>query len=235
MLISNYQSRIERTLLKTKLILQFLREESWSDVVVLKMITGLSSSGIYKTINQMQSQGLIEIYKIFELQSRVIGITQLGILASFDDENDFIPFKHFEISKFKTLLASHHLGLQRARLNAMNANWTNWKLGKHLQINWGNKPDAMVINTSGEKIAVELERTIKTRKRYEKIFSIYLQACSRNDLDFIDYVCLDNVFAHRLEKLFNSIRQIPVAGKRVTISQKHRDRIRIYCINNWPN
>ncbi|MBT5228972.1 MAG: hypothetical protein HOM11_01725 [Methylococcales bacterium] len=63
-----------------------------------------------------------------------------------------------------------------------------------------------------DAIVKEIERTVKTRKRYEAIFAIYLQTIKRGEYDSIHYVCPDLAFANRLEQLFNLINEPLLQG-----------------------
>jgi len=83
-------------------------------------------------------------------------------------------------------------------------------------------------------IAIELERSIKTKKRYEVVFSIYLQSIKRGEYDLIHYVCPDPEFAARLKRMFQLIESVPVSGQRVKITDKHRAKFPVYSLQNWP-
>ena len=96
------------------------------------------------------------------------------------------------------------------------------------------RPDAIALNPEGQTIAIELERTIKTLKRYEAIFSIYLQQMKRDEYFQVHYVCPDASFAPRLERMFTLIKSVPVAGERVPITERHRARFPVYSLDNWP-
>lgn len=96
------------------------------------------------------------------------------------------------------------------------------------------RPDAIASNAEGQIVAIELERSIKTLRRYETIFSIYLQMMKRDEYSQVHYVCPDSKFAPRLERMFSLIKSVPVAGERVPINEKHRARFPVYALDNWP-
>lgn len=87
---------------------------------------------------------------------------------------------------------------------------------------------------SGHRVAIEIERSIKTIKRYEAIFAAYLQMIKQGDYAIVHYVCPDAAFAPRLSRLFQLIQAVPVVGERVPITDKHRARFPVYALQNWP-
>lgn len=128
----------------------------------------------------------------------------------------------------------HYLDTQRARLAAEHAGWTAWIPGNRLAKNIKKRPDAVATHPSGHRVAIEIERSIKTIKRYEAIFAAYLQMIKAGDYAMVHYVCPDATFAPRLSRLFQLIQAVPVVGERVPITDKHRARFPVYALQNWP-
>jgi len=98
------------------------------------------------------------------------------------------------------------------------------------------RPDAIATNTNTEDqiVAIEPERSIKTLKRYEAIFAIYLQMMKRDEYAKVHYVCPDASFAPRLVRMFELIKSVPIAGERAPITEKHRARFPVFALDNWP-
>jgi hypothetical protein len=132
------------------------------------------------------------------------------------------------------MFVQHHLDLQVAMLNASNKGCIKWVNGKYLPKNITQRPDAISTWGNGIRWAVEYEKTVKTRKRYEVIFSKYLQLIKVGDYTFVHYICPDDLFATRLQKLFASIVSVPVSGQRVTLNDKHRSKFIVSSLQNWP-
>lgn len=233
MLISNYQKRVQTRISNHQKILKFLRDETWSDANNLQAYMHLSTSGIYKILSGLDKQKLIASVYVDELGKRIFGITPKGLLFAWDDEI-MGSRPYFQPKRVKPLMMYHHLDLQRARLNAERAGWLNWLPGTLLIKAIEKRPDALVVSSEGRSIAVELERTVKTKKRYEAIFSAYLQAIKRSEYDLVHYVCPDQSFAKRLLRLFNTIEALPVARTRVPITSRHRAKFPVYSLENWP-
>lgn len=234
MLISDYSERTRRSLDNQNRLLLFLRDETWTSVPNAAMWLGLSLSAAYKCLARLERIQLIKPYPVVELNFTIWGITTTGLLHAWQD-NELMQYRaHFEPSKIKPVMIQHHLDLQLARMKAQAAGWHNWQLGKFFPAKIGKRPDAVTESPSQTRVAVELERTVKTKKRYEAIFSIYLQAIKRGEFEYVHYVCPAPNFAYRLARLFDLVVAVPVAGTRVPISAKHRAKFQVYDLNHWP-
>ena len=218
---------------KRETVLRFLRDETWSNQTNLAGVLGLSGPATFKTICQMERDGFLLRYKVTALRLSLWGITPQGLAFAWA-ENEVMQIRpYFETSKLSVMTIPHYLDTQRARLIAEASGWTNWMPGNRLPKDIKKRPDAIAINTEGQTIAVELERTIKTLKRYEAIFSIYLQQMKRDEYFQVHYVCPDASFAPRLKRMFTLIKSVPVTGERVQITEKHRARFPVYALDNW--
>ena len=234
MLIKSYEERQSRIQHKKKIILKYLRDETWSNSYNLARVLCVTDTAIYKTLAKLERQKLLKSYYVEDLKFKIWGITQMGLLYSWN-ENEVMESRYsFEISKVKPVMIQHHLDLQRARFKAEATGWKNWLPGNQLPKGITKRPDAVAEAYVNKKIAIELERTIKTKKRYEVIFSIYLQAIKRGEYHSIHYVCPDADFAARMKRMFLLIKSVPVAGERVQINEKHRARFPVYSLEQWP-
>jgi len=236
MLIKSYSDRCQRSKIKQEKLLKFLRDETWSNAENLAHLLSISHTAIYKTLKRMGKLEYIKFYYIPELRFNIWGITPLGLLYSWSEHETMEDRYVFEPSKVKPAFVMHHLDLQKARLQAEKAGWENWIPGNLLGKSLAKRPDAVVTDTSKQKnIAVELERTIKTKKRYQVIFSTYLQAIKQGEYNSVHYVCPDRVFSTRLIRMFQLIKSVPVGGEHVVINDKHRARFQVYFLEQWPD
>jgi hypothetical protein len=237
MLIKSYSERCSRANEKKKLILEFLRDETWTTAQVVSLLIRLSMASAYKTLNRMKKEGLIVSHFVNDLNMTIWGITTLGLMDSWSySEIDPQDRPYFQKSRIKAVMVKHHLMLQQARIQAELLAWKNWIPGNLLPKDIDKRPDAIVTSNLGQNIAVELERTLKTKKRYEMIISLYLQAIKRQDYDEVHYVVTDKSFASSLRRLFGLISHVPVSGERVAINQaKHLSKFVIYELDNWPD
>ncbi|MGK0234200.1 MAG: hypothetical protein ACI9EK_000723 [Psychroserpens sp.] len=233
MLISSYKERVNRNRMKKIRLLHFLRDEIWTSANVASLLFECSLSAVYKSLNQLESKGLITTFKIPELNLKIWGITDFGNFEAWDNEiMENRP--SFQPSKINFLFVQHHLDLQVAMLNASKNGCVKWINGKYLPKNINQRPDAIATWNNGAIWAVEYEKTVKSRPRYQSIKSNFLQAIKAGKYHYIHYVCPDDLFAARLQKLFSSIESVPVGGQRVMLNEKHRSKFIISSLQNWP-
>ena len=234
MLINSYQQRCVRMQTKRETVLRFLRDETWSNLKNLSGVLYISEPAAFKTLGQMERDGFLLRYKVTSLRLSLWGITPQGLAFAWAEDETMQIRPYFEPSKLSVMTIPHHLDIQRARLIAERSGWTNWIPGNRLPKDIKKRPDAIALNPEGQTIAVELERTIKTLKRYEAIFSIYLQQMKRDEYFQVHYVCSNASFVPRLIRMFELIKAVPVAGERVPITEKHRARFPVYALDIWP-
>ena len=234
MLINSYQQRCVRTQTKREAVLRFLRDETWSNLTNLAGVLGLSDPATFKTICQMERDGFLLRYKVTSLRLSLWGITPQGLAFAWTEDEIMQIRPYFEPGKLSVMTIPHYLDIQRARLIAERSGWTNWIPSNRLPKDIKKRPDAIATNPQNQIVAIELERTIKTLKRYEAIFAIYLQMMKRDEYAKVHYVCPDASFAPRLIRMFELIKAVPVAGERVPITEKHRARFPVHALDNWP-
>lgn len=234
MLINSFQERQIRTDQKRRTLLRFLRDESWSNLANLAGVAGITEPAMFKTLCQMERDGFILRHKVVQLRMSLWGITPKGLLFAWDEHEHMVQRPHFEPSKISIVTIHHYLDTQRARLAAEGIGWSQWLPGNRLQKGIKKRPDAVATSPSGQRIAIEVERSIKTTKRYEAIIAAYLQMIKQGDYAMVHYVCPDAAFAPRLNRLFQLIQAVPVVGERVPITEKHRARFPVYALENWP-
>ena len=73
-------------------------------------------------------------------------------------------------------------------------------------------PDYTCINPAGDKVAIEYERTIKSRKRYQEVIGQYMDIKERGIIKQVIYFT-DEGFADKLRQLFAGIEFVLSAGK----------------------
>jgi len=233
MLINSYAERCERACQKQQTLLKFMRDETWTSAAIAAQVLQQTLPAAYKSLAIFERKNLLIRHEIPQLKMHIWGITPMGLLHAWDDE----PMQnrsYFQPSKISHVMVQHHLDLQQARFHAARADWGEWLPGNLLPGELKQRPDAVVKSQIGESIAVELERTVKTKKRYEAIFSHYLQSIKNGDYHCVHYVCPDADFAAKLRRLFALIDAIPVAGQRVQINEKHRARFPVHALSHWP-
>jgi hypothetical protein len=234
MLIRDYAERIVRRDAKRLSVLRFLRDETWSNTQVLARVLVCTQPAVFKTLRQLEQGQHVFRYHVPELRINVWGITPHGLAHAWDEDEVMEPRPFFEPSKLSNLTVYHHLDVQLARLNAERAGWCSWIPGPRLPKGIKKRPDAVATDGTGNKVAIEIERSIKTLRRYEAILSTYLQLIKRGEYAIVHYVCPDSDFAPRLRRVLAMITAVPVAGERVPIGEKHLARFPVFALENWP-
>lgn len=235
MLIESFVERRERQLAKHERVMEFLLEEVWSGFEIFERLLGVSPSATLKTLNALERIGFIRRHRVPELRLSIWGISAHGlVMTRYGKSRQPQLFRHyFEPSKLKVTCVPHALALHRARLSAETANWV-WTTGALLEIKHLVQPDAQVVDPSGRRIAVEIERTIKTQKRYAVIIANYLHQIKAGELDLVHYVCPDAILAQRLARLFGDIKAVPIWNEKVPLNERHRARFQVFPLQTWP-
>lgn len=234
MLIRSYTERMARQAERHRLVLRFLRDETWTATHILAdLITG-SAALVSKTMQQLKHRGYVIEHRVEGCRSVLWGITAHGLAHSWGLEEDMTKRPCFEPAKLSALAIPHRLDVQKARLSAERAGWSDWRPENILPVGMAKRPDALVLDTKGRVIAIEVERHIKTLKRYEAVFSSYLQAIKRGELEQVHYVTPDRGLAIRLSRVLGLVQAVPLLGERVMISDRHRARFLVTPLSDWP-
>lgn len=236
-------SKTERDRIKAQKeikILSFLLEEGYSTAKVLAQFLKMTPNGMQRTLRKMEAKELIKAHTVdFELSSwnlKIWGLTPSGtLLATPEDEK----FKFFEVSRVKPITMAHSLALQRVKVLAVGQGWGDWKSSSKMLQNanlnrstWLQVPDAVAMSPKGRKIAIELERTVKTPKRYVEILANYAEMLSSEIIAEVIYICPENI-AKRLERLFHRIEKIIFRGKVIPVPESLLKRFYFVTYDEW--
>jgi len=223
-------------------VLRFLREEIWSSTELLGQVMGIKSpQGVHKALVSMEKDGLLSRMPVTICGRRALsvwGITPHGQALAFDIDAGETPISmYFEPSRVALVTMDHHLDVQRIRLQAERAGWTDWMPGSRLGRSTpkSKRPDAIVRDPSNVVVAIEIERTIKTNKRYEAILSHYLQKVKSGDYGYVQYLSPTIDFSTRLSHVIRNIKAVPVRGARVPLREEHYQAFRFNAYEGWPN
>ncbi len=234
--IRNYDERMSASENKQKKILHFLRDERYTTYQILADHLGLSTQTVRRTIYKMIGRNLVtKVDGGFGLGSgyKIIGLTPNGLSAAFDDK-EIIDAPFYSLSKINPLTIQHRLAIQENRVASEKAGWTNWVSESVFkdQPEWkkiGDKqkkrisiPDALVTDPTGNRVAIEIERTAKDPKRYPEILAFHLLSIKREKrYDKVLYLMPDETMKKRIEKLFKNIREVSIDGKKIPIQPGH--------------
>ena len=217
---------------KRQAILAFLASgETYTTLSISAQVMKCSVRAARDTLDSL-IRGLALKSEALSVNSRKIliyGITPHGLaLANMIDR----PF--FELGRTNSSYVPHHLTTQTARLAAEAAGWSDWQPGKALhKCGYLKVPDALATRAGGMKIAIEIERHAKTKRRYEEVFSLHLQEITKKSWSEVHYLAAPEL-VRPLQNIFQRIETIPVKGERVALEEKHRARFRFFSMADWP-
>jgi len=233
-LIFNYSDRQKRIEEKKQALLSWLADFTWTTPELAGQVMGLTTrAGINKTLKRLQAEHLIKeafITLADNRDLRVIGITPNGLLWC-DNHPTAIDKTSFDPNRIAQSTIIHRLDVQRCRIKLGN-HGTKWISENSYPKNIAYRPDA-IFEAGGRVIALELERTAKTKKRYQQIITQHLRQINNGSYQVVHYVSTVQGFATRLERLFSSITKLPVKGQVVFFSNELRARFKFYEYNDW--
>jgi hypothetical protein len=240
-LIPVHQERIMRAASNRSVVLSFLRTELFSTPQILGALVGFESrQAIHKLLKKLESTEEIRRHVVETLGGglTIWGITAHGQACAFDPDIEKVVSATFEPSRFSESTLRHSLDVQLLRVAAQKAGWNNWQNGDRMGVaaKDGKRPDALAVSPAGKRVAVEVERTMKTTKRYEIILVQYLKLLKSGEIDLVVWASPTDDFSKRLRAIITSIQTVRVEGKKVAIDPvRHHCNLRFVSYETWPN
>jgi len=240
--IHSYKLRQERKVEKQNLILDFLLRHTWTIPDIVRILINVKSiQAATKTLERMKKDGLIKDFEYKNGTSRlhrVWGITRQGqVYASNINESAKVG-KCFEPSKVSIQSIPHALDIQYMYLTAINAGYSDWVNGSAL----GYKkklmriPDAISVSNNNIRVAFEIERTVKSTKRYREILLSHLIEITKNDSwDLVAYLCPDEKLVTRITNIFRRIEHVNYQGKKIYITNQHLSYFKFFTYEEFRN
>ena len=234
----------ERIEEKQNIVLSFLANEMFSTSEILGQLLGLSRTATFKTLKSMEKQDLVRLHHIeYELAQRgkqtIWGLTPKGALLATDLDNFQVDF--YEAGRIATSTMAHSIAIQRVKLVGLKKGWTDWVSSRKLKqiavkdkIKWKQIPDALATSLDGKVIAFEVEKNVKTPKRYQVIIGNYAKMFVDQTVDQVFYICPENI-VKRLERLFSNIETLIVDGKSYPVHENVLKRIQFLSYDEWKN
>lgn len=238
-LIGDPVERERRHQRKRDRILRFLRLNTWSTTDILREALELRSrQAAHDSLHKLRQEGLIrEAWITVEhgMQIHLWGITAHGaaMSAEFDES---LRIRLFEPSKIKLATLGHTLDLQRLQLRAEQAGW-QWQpvVGEYARSE-AKYADALAVQPGGVKVAIEVERTVKTIKRYTEILISHLAARKAGKWDWIYYLSPTASVRDRVQRAFSEIRRVNWHGQTVVITSAHLNPFKFYSYaDDWTS
>ena len=216
---------------KEKIILDLLKEDRFSNANLIGLSLGLKRTAAFETLKRMEKKGLLLQAKV-EDQS-LWGLTPQGAFLA--------DGRHFDPKRVSAITIRHDLAVQKAKVEAMALGGSDFLAERTLRqmavkerTTWLQVPDAFAVSPRGRKVALEVERTAKTPKRYSAIFNCYCQMLSDKTIQEVVYICPEDI-CRRLERLFLRIETMKVDDKVHTFNDSFRKRFHFVTCEGWAD
>ncbi|MEQ9843856.1 MobC family replication-relaxation protein [Pectobacterium brasiliense] len=234
MLISDYRERRERHCEKIQILLNFLKEETYSDFKTLMLLFDYKNhKPLYLLLAKAIDIGFIQKQTFCTRMEKISlwGITNDGLAAVVTPDDDGFPAR-FEPAKITGWTLEHHLDNQLARLILEKQGAYGWLHGNRptfrSHYRTTHRPDGVITLPNGTVIAVETERRLKTKARYQSIITNHLLARTQKHWMYVFYIVPDPQKKLAIELLLNSVKHAIVNHQRIPLEAKHRHVFRVY-------
>lgn len=232
MLIHNVAERNEAANRRMRALLYFLKEETFSDFSTLKKVVGYKgrhNHAMYNLLNKAATLGFLSKheYPVLTGKKALWGITMQGLARVVNADDPVFP-AYFEPGKLRHWTLEHRLLNQRVRLALEEKGgtcWLNGDRGAFMARYPGvrHRPDGIITLSSGAIVAVETERSLKTRARYISIINSHLAASDTGCWHYAMYVMPDDKTKESLVRLFGSIRTVMRNSTPAPFDAKNRE------------
>lgn len=189
-------------------ILRFLNQEKYSTAAILQQIIGLKNkASVCKILRKMEEENLVKKYQ-FTGYIVLWGNTPNSIAATDNSNEKITDWSYFEPSKINLKSLDHQLDIQQIHAACMKKN-IKFEPGRMLgsRSNADKIPDG-IITIGNIKIAVEAERQIKSKRRYDAVIYNYLKAVKADQYNHILYISPDINMCQKVKKVIHSLDQI---------------------------
>lgn len=225
---------------KRSRLVEWLKAEVYTDYQTAALVLGVTPATAYKALIAMEKKGHLDRHAVG--RASVWSVSLMGQIEYLGDSED--PLSVFD-ARVSEITVQHTLAVQRARIAAEKAGGTDWQAERHIRREaakakeagaaspWLKVPDG-VITLGGQRVAVEVERSVKTPKRYQAIIAEYLQMRRAGTIGAVHYVCSSEKLAKGLHRIFNAIPSVNIRGTEVALKAEHYACFEFYEASAWP-
>lgn len=225
----SHATRQARNAEKTRLVLRWLRDELCSPAEIVARLLGIAAvQPVYRFLDSLVTKGLLvrAKYPVDGRQVSVWGLTPHGVAFSFDENEPLTDVTPFQPSRVSAAQLPHRLAVQSLRLAMTTKGATGWRYLHRIALKGMKVPDALA-ELDGKTVAFEVERTVKSRRRYQEVVSGYLFNRKANGIDEIWYICPDRPTLVRVQRAILAVDEIvnPQTGEARKTAELDRERL----------
>jgi len=252
MTLLTIQQARERNQEKALKVLRFLRTSIYSTAELLGEVMGVKSrEGVHKSLLNMERKQLIRRQTLQEFSGALTlwGITPAGQEACLlNGEEPIATF--FNSAKISLARLQHYLHLQRIRIRAEAAGWSNIIYcdrpsvykgnGWHSQdtINEEIRPDLLATHPHSRIVAIEYERSLKWTPRYkEHVIPGHVRRLNAEEYAQVIWVCREQNDEQRLRAIIlAAVKQLRDDNQfYLERTSKDYKTFVVTNLNSWPN
>jgi hypothetical protein len=252
MALLTVQQARERNQEKALKVLRFLRTSIYSTAELLAEVMGVpSSKGTRKTLVNMEQKQLIRRHTYAEFGGSLTlwGITATGQEIALQSGEEPISVS-FNPSKVSLARLQHYLCLQKIRIRAEAAGWTNLMYCDRPSLYKGNgwhnrdtinediRPDLLATHPQNRTVAIEYERSLKWTPRYkEHVIPGHVRRLNADEYSQVVWVCPDQKDEDQLRTiLLNAVKELRNDNQfHLERTSKDYKTFVVTNINSWPN
>lgn len=223
----SHAARLARRDDKRRKILGFLRSEIWTIPEIVGLVAGVHDRRtIESTLTGMVRDDLIAREECTLPSGRcvvLVGITMDGQAQIAQQLGKPLTDRAFERGRAGLTQVDHRCDLQRLRIQTAQSGWTGWTYPDRVPVaektqRDTHRPDAITTTPDGVVVALEVERNVKTGKRYRSILSHHLSVLTRGDYSQVIYTSPNTATAQAVRSLVTSIDRAVVAGRDISVT-----------------
>jgi hypothetical protein len=231
---------------KERKVLAFLRQEIWATPRVLAVLLQnpqgkpADKATVSRLVSYLKAQGLVETETLDE-QHFVVGITADGQARAAQILGKDLVVKEYQRGRVSLSTFAHREDLQLLHIRCVKAGWGLFtypdRLPVSLKAKAPHRPDAITRPPNGQQVAVEIERTIKTQKRYAAIIGGHLANMQAGLYQHVIYASPDRARAQAVAKIFSEIGRVVVQGRDVALDAASRGKFSFLTyeeVTKWP-
>jgi hypothetical protein len=231
--MTNAEKR-QRAALKRRTLVGFLASgEVYTTLSVAAELLQTSERNALRLLQTLVEERILKIDEKVVPGSnlKLYGITAHGLALT---ESAYPQAREFQIGKTNPGWVPHHIEGQKVRIRAEHAGWTGWIPGKLLLVDNEQRlkklPDALCVRPDARRVAVEIERYVKSKKRMADVVAAHLQQIVAKRYDFVYYF---SPHKSALERALDGVQFVIVDANKVKLNDSHRARFKVFDIQYW--
>jgi DNA-binding PadR family transcriptional regulator len=192
-------------------VISFLSSEPFITAEIATLLFGFSSpKSVYKVLNQLIKKEILLKRDICtglgKSPVRIFSLTHYG--KAMAEEVMGMTIKQ-QSSKISETMIPHTIDVQKVKVILTKRKYSN-RIGENqippsIQSSLNHRPDAIVTHPNGRVVAFEMERTLKSTKRYQSILAGFYNAIQKDDIQGVLYVCNHEQLERVLKRTFSKL------------------------------